>query len=80
MKRKSALVYYSENPKALKTMAKGPLSVMWKSNAKAWITQAISQVALTPFYPRGRKMLLGEGCPTHPLATQQCFRPPPICG
>ena len=80
MKLKSALVCYSENPRAVKTVAKGPLPVTWKSNVKAWITQAIFQVALTPFYPRPREMLLGEGHLTHCFATHQCSRPSPICG
>ena len=80
MKLKPVLVHYSENTKTLKTTAKGPLPVMWKSNAKAWVTQAVFQVALTPFSPKGREMLLGEGCPTHSFATQHCSRPPPICG
>ena len=77
MKLKSALVCYSENPRAVKTVAKGPLPVTWKSNVKAWMTQAIFQVALTPFYPRRREMLLGEGhLIQHSFAAQQCSRLP----
>ncbi|KAB0381454.1 hypothetical protein FD755_009238 [Muntiacus reevesi] len=37
------LAYYSENPSTLKTIAKGSLFVVWKSNPKAWVTQAIFQ-------------------------------------
>ena len=43
LKLKPSLVYHSENPKALKNIAKGSLPVVWKSNPKAWITQAIFQ-------------------------------------
>ena len=41
MKLKPLLVYHSENPRALKNIAKGSLPVMWKSNPKAGVTQAI---------------------------------------
>ena len=43
MKPKPLLVYHSENPRALKNIAKGSLPVVWKSNPKAWVTQAIFQ-------------------------------------
>ncbi|XP_057390086.1 tigger transposable element-derived protein 1-like isoform X2 [Balaenoptera acutorostrata] len=43
MKLKPLLVYHSENPRALKNIAKGSLPVVWKSNPKAWVTQAIFQ-------------------------------------
>ena len=43
MKLKPLLVYHSENPRALKNIAKCSLPVVWKSNPKAWITQAIFQ-------------------------------------
>ena len=43
MKLKPVLVYHSENPRALKNIAKGSLPVVWKSNPKAWVTQAIFQ-------------------------------------
>ena len=41
MKLKPLLVYHSENPRALKHIAKGSLPVFRKSNVKAWATQAI---------------------------------------
>ena len=41
MKLKPLLVYHSENPGALKNIAKGSLPVVWKSNPKAWVTQTI---------------------------------------
>ena len=37
------LVYHSESLRALKNIAKGSLPVVWKSNPKAWVTQAIFQ-------------------------------------
>ncbi|XP_057575413.1 tigger transposable element-derived protein 1-like isoform X2 [Hippopotamus amphibius kiboko] len=43
MKLKPLLVYHSENPRALKNIAKGSLPVVWKSNPRAWVTQAIFQ-------------------------------------
>ena len=43
MKLKPLLVYHSESPKALRNIAKGSLPVVWKSNPKAWVTQAIFQ-------------------------------------
>ena len=35
MKLKPLLVYHSENPRALRNIAKGSLPVVWKSNPKA---------------------------------------------
>ena len=35
MKLKALLVYHSENPRALKNIAKSSLLVVWKSNLKA---------------------------------------------
>ena len=43
MKLKPFLVYHSENPRALKHIAEGSLAVVWKSNPKAWVAQAIFQ-------------------------------------
>ena len=43
LKLKPLLVYTSENPRALKNIAKASLPVVWKSNNKAWVTQAIFQ-------------------------------------
>ena len=43
LKLKPLLVYTSENPRALKNIAKASLPVVWKSNPKAWVTQAIFQ-------------------------------------
>ena len=37
-KLKPLLVYHSENPRALKNIARGSLPVVWKSNPKAWVT------------------------------------------
>jgi hypothetical protein len=40
MKLKPILVYHSENPRALKkSIIKGILPVMWRSNQRAWVTQ-----------------------------------------
>ena len=43
MKLKPLLVYHSQNPRALNNIAKGSPLVVWKSNPKAWVTQAIFQ-------------------------------------
>ena len=43
MKLKPFLVYHSENPRALENIATGSLPVVWKSNPKAWVTQAMFQ-------------------------------------
>ena len=43
MKLKPLLVYHSENPRALKNIPNCSLPVVWKSNPKAWVTQAIFQ-------------------------------------
>ena len=43
LKLKPLLVYLSENPRALKNIAKASLPIVWKSNPKAWVTQAIFQ-------------------------------------
>ena len=43
LKLKLLLVYHSENPKALKNIAKDSLSAVWKSNPKTWVTQTIFQ-------------------------------------
>ena len=37
------LAYYLKNLSALKIVAKGSLLDVWKSNPKAWVTQAIFQ-------------------------------------
>lgn len=41
LKLKPLLVYTAENPRALKNVAKALLPVVWKSNPKAWVTQAV---------------------------------------
>ena len=43
VKLKPLSVYHSESPGALKNIVKGSLLVVWKSNPKAWVTQAIFQ-------------------------------------
>ena len=43
MKLKLLVIYHSKNPRALTNIAKGSLSLVWKSNSKAWGTQAIFQ-------------------------------------
>ena len=40
-KLKLLLVYRSENPRALKNKSKAGLPVIWKSNAKAWVTASL---------------------------------------
>ena len=43
MKQNPVLVYHSENPRTLKNIANGSLLLMWKSNSKTWVMQAIFQ-------------------------------------
>ena len=50
MKVKFLLVYYSENPKSLKNIANGSLPLEWKSNSKAWVTQAVFQDCFLSFF------------------------------
>lgn len=40
---KPLLLYHSENPRALKNIAKSSHPVVWKSNPKAWVTMVIFQ-------------------------------------
>ena len=79
MKLKSLLLHPSENSRAL--------PIVWKSNAKTWVTQAIfSRLVFfrtlshfPGYYPWGTEILLGEGHPIqHSFATQQCFESPPF--
>jgi hypothetical protein len=42
-KLKPLLVYHSKNPKAFKGKVKNLLSVIWRSNSKAWVTITIFQ-------------------------------------
>ena len=64
MKLKPLLVYHSENPRALKNIAKGFLSVVWKSNPKACVTQAIFQDwFLHHFIPEVEKYCLEKDAP-----------------
>ncbi|GLV40245.1 hypothetical protein CBL_07159 [Carabus blaptoides fortunei] len=39
-KLKPLLIYLSENPRPLKELKKNQLSVIWRSNKKAWVTKA----------------------------------------
>ncbi|XP_065756244.1 tigger transposable element-derived protein 1-like [Phocoena phocoena] len=43
IKLKPLLVNHSENPRALENIVKDSLPVVWKSNPKVWVTQAIFQ-------------------------------------
>ena len=75
MKLKSLLLHPSENSRAL--------PIVWKSNAKTWVTQAIfSRLVFfrtlshfPGYYPWGTEILLGEGHPIQHFATWQCSRP-----
>jgi len=74
------LVYHSENPRVFKrnNVQKSKLPVMWKSNAKAWMTRAIFMEWLTKvFAPSVKKyleennlplrcLLLMDNAPAHP--------------
>ena len=82
MKLKPLLVYYSENPRALKNIAKCSPPLLWKSKPpNMGYTGRFPGVIFPLLYPRCRKILLGEGCPIqHSFATQQCPGPLPIDG
>ena len=81
MKLKPLLVYLSENPRALKNIAKGSLPVVWKSNPKAWVTQAIFQDwFFHHFIPEVQKYCLEKDIPFNSFAAWQCSGPPPIHG
>ncbi|XP_045101357.1 tigger transposable element-derived protein 1-like [Portunus trituberculatus] len=71
LKLKPLLVYTSENPRALKNIAKASLPVVWKSNSKAWVTQAIFQEWFyNQFIPEVEKYCRSNSIPwITPLAT-----------
>ena len=64
MKLKPLLVYHSWNPRTLKNIAKGSLPVVWKSNPKAWFTQAVFQDwFVCHFIPEVEKYCLEKDIP-----------------
>ena len=79
------LVYHSENPRVFKrnNVQKSKLPVMWKSNAKAWMTRAIFMEWLTKvFAPSVKKyleennlplrcLLLMDNAPAHPPGVEE---------
>lgn len=79
------LVYHSENPRVFKrnNVQKSKLPVMWKSNAKAWMTRAIFMEWLTKvFAPSVKKyleennlplrcLLLMDNAPAHPPGLEE---------
>lgn len=79
------LVYHSENPRVFKrnNVKKSKLPVMWKSNAKAWMTRAIFMEWLTEvFAPSVKKyleennlplrcLLLMDNAPAHPPGLEE---------
>ena len=78
MKLKFLLVYYSENPKSLKKIANGSLPLVWKSNSKAWVTQAIFQDCFLlsfffshHFIPEAEKYWLEKEVLLNTLAAEQ---------
>ncbi|KAM3922941.1 tigger transposable element-derived protein 1-like [Leptodactylus fuscus] len=83
-KVKPLLVYHSENPRAFKThkILKEKLHVMWRSNARAWVTRqffvdwvnlafspTVKQYLLSNNLPL-RALLLLDNAPGHPPALQ----------
>lgn len=80
MKIKPLLIYHSENPRAFKAnhIIKSKLPVMWRSNAKAWLTrQFFTEWVLEVFAPAVKKylqennlplrcLLLMDNAPAHP--------------
>ncbi|XP_053262554.1 tigger transposable element-derived protein 1-like [Podarcis raffonei] len=80
LKIKPLLVYHSENPRAFKKhkVDKEQLSVMWRSNSKAWVTRvlfvdwvnlafgpAVKQYLLDNNLPL-KALLLMDNAPAHP--------------
>lgn len=64
MDLKPLLVFHSENLRALKNVAKGFLSVVWKSDSKLWVTQTIFQDwFFHHFIPEIEKYSLEEDSP-----------------
>lgn len=49
-KLKRMLVYLAETPRALKSIWKGQLPVIWKSNKKAWVTLQIFEDWFTNYF------------------------------
>ena len=87
IKLRLLLVYYSENPRSLKSRANGSLPLEWKSNSKAWVTQATSHNCFflsffffSPLNSRGREILLGEGSPIKHSCCRAMFCVTPILG
>lgn len=78
-KLKPLLVYYSENPRALKGYSKPNLPVIWRSNRKAWATRSIFHEWFTYFFcPAVEKycaqnnltnkaLLILDNAPCHPV-------------
>ena len=65
-KVKPLLVYHSENPRAFKKykMQKSQLSVMWRSNSKAWVTRILFVEWINEvFRPAVKKYLLEKNLP-----------------
>lgn len=66
LKIKPLLAYNSETPRAFKNhnVFKSRLSVMWRSNRKAWVTQPIfKEWILETFAPQVKKYLDDNGLP-----------------
>jgi hypothetical protein len=58
-KLKPLLIYRSENPRALKNVAKSSLPVIWKSHQKAWITiQILHDWFVEYFFPEMKKNIV----------------------
>uniref|UniRef100_A0A8C4NEI8 HTH CENPB-type domain-containing protein n=1 Tax=Eptatretus burgeri TaxID=7764 RepID=A0A8C4NEI8_EPTBU len=63
-KRKPFLIYHSENPRAFKNVNKHTLPIYYRSNAKAWMTQALFEDwFLNCFIPQVREYCLERGIP-----------------
>nr|XP_034958397.1 tigger transposable element-derived protein 1-like [Zootoca vivipara] len=85
LKIKPMLVYHSENPRAFKKhkVNKDQLSVLWRSNAKAWVTRvlfvewvnlafgpAVKQYLLDNDLPL-KAVLLVDNAPAHPPGLEE---------
>ncbi|KAF2350245.1 HTH CenpB-type DNA-binding domain [Trinorchestia longiramus] len=79
-KLKPMLVYRSQNPRALKGLVKASLPVIWKANAKAWVTRTLfNEWFLNHFIPECegycndqkipfKILLLLDNAPGHPAS------------